>query len=260
MAGIHPTAVIEPGAILGQGVRVGPFACVGPKVVLGDGVELKPHAVVTGDTHIGPGSTVFSFAVVGEVPQDLKYAGEPTALRIGARTRIREHATLNIGTVQGGGVTRVGDDCLIMAGVHVAHDCQLGDRVIIAGGAALAGHVVLGDDVIVGGLAGVHQFVRVGRGAMIGGLSMVAHDVLPFGLVSGDRGRLEGWNLVGLKRRQMPRADIQALRALMEQLKTGEGSFQDRARAARAGATGPVAEVIDFILAGSDRNFLTPAP
>lgn len=260
MDGIHSSAVVEPGAQIGAGCRIGPFALIGPEVVLSEGVEVRSHAVITGDTHIGPGSTVFSFAVVGEVPQDLKFAGERTRLRIGARTRIREHVTINTGTAGGGGETRIGDDCLLMAGCHIAHDARLGNRVIVVNNAAIAGHCIIEDDVIIGGLSGVHQFVRIGRGAMIGAVTMVTHDVMPHGLVQGPRGGLDGLNLVGLKRRGVDRAEIVALRAAFEALRAGEGSFQDRARRLAAETDSAlVQEVTAFILGQTDRQFLTPS-
>jgi len=258
-AEVHPSAIVEPGAALGEGCRVGPFCLVGPQVRLGDGVELKSHVVVTGDTHVGAGTTIFPFAVIGEIPQDLKFGGEDTKLRIGARNRIREHVTMNPGTAAGGGVTRVGDDGLFMAGCHIAHDAQVGNNVIVVNQSALAGHVVLEDDVIVGGLCGVHQFVRIGKGAIIGALSMVANDVIPHGLVQGPRGELDGLNLVGLKRKGVKRDDITALRAAFQTLRDGEGSFMDRARRlSEESDSAHVAEMVAFILGESDRNFLTP--
>ncbi len=258
-AEVHPSAVIEPGAEIGPGCRIGPFALVGAEVRLGQGVTLKNHAVVTGWTEIGAGTVVFPFAVVGEVPQDLKYQGERTRLIVGARCRIREGATLNTGTAGGGGVTRVGDDCLFMTGAHVGHDAQLGSRVILANQAAIAGHCQIGDDVIVGGLSGVHQFVRVGRGAIIGAVTMVTNDVIPYGLVQAPRGELDGLNLVGLKRRGVDRAEITALRAAYQMLAQGEGSFLDRARRLHDETDSPhVREVTGFILAASDRSFLSP--
>lgn len=257
-ARIHPSAHVEPGARIGEGCRIGPFCLIGAEVALGAGVEVKSHAVVTGNTVVGDGTVIFPFATIGEVPQDLKFRGEKSALVIGARNRIREHVTINLGTEGGGGVTRVGDDCLLMAGSHVAHDCQIGNRVILVNNAALAGHCVLEDEVIVGGLSGVHQFVRIGRGAMIGAVTMVTADVIPHGLVQGPRGTLDGLNLVGLKRRGTARAEIGALRDLMEAL--SRGSFRESARAmAEAGPESPlVREVLDFILGPSDRSFLTP--
>lgn len=256
---IHPSSVVDPGARLAPGCVVGPFCVVGPAVALGGGVRLKSHVVVTGDTEIGPGTVVFPGAVLGEVPQDLKYAGERTALRIGARNRIREGATMNTGTDGGGGVTRVGDDCLFMTGAHVGHDARVGSRVVMANQAALAGHCVVEDDVILGGLSGVHQFVRIGRGAIVGAVTMVTHDVIPYGLVQGPRGELDGLNLVGLKRRGTERGDIQALRVAYATLKQGEGSFAERARRlAEETDSALVREVAAFVLEGSGRSFLTP--
>ncbi|WP_295048668.1 acyl-ACP--UDP-N-acetylglucosamine O-acyltransferase [uncultured Paracoccus sp.] len=259
MAEIHPSAIIEDGARIGAGVQIGPFCVIGPKVRLGDGVVLKSHVAIAGDTVIGEGTMVFPFASIGEVPQDLKFRGEDVRLEIGARNRIREYVTMNPGTEGGGGVTRVGSDGLFMAGCHVGHDCQLGDRVILVNNASLAGHCILGDDVIVGGLSGVHQFVRIGRGAMIGAVTMVTADVIPYGLVQGPRGHLDGLNLVGLKRRGASRADIHELRDMLERL--GAGSFRDTARHMAEGEAGTmVRDVLDFILGPSDRSFLSPRP
>jgi UDP-N-acetylglucosamine acyltransferase len=258
-ARIHALAAVEPGAVIGAGCAIGPFAVIGPEVRLGAGVVVKSHAVVTGWTEIGDDSVIFPFACVGEIPQDLKFKGERTRLIVGARCRIREGATLNTGTEGGGGVTRVGDDCLLMTGAHVGHDAVLGNRVILANQAAVAGHCSLGDDVIVGGLSGIHQFVRVGRGAIIGAVTMVTNDVVPHGLVQGPRGELDGLNLVGLKRRGVERSDIMALRAAYQMLAQGEGTFMDRARKlADETDNARVREMTDFILGASDRSFLTP--
>ncbi|MFA9230677.1 MAG: acyl-ACP--UDP-N-acetylglucosamine O-acyltransferase [Microgenomates group bacterium] len=258
-AKVHPSAVIEQGATIGAGATIGPFCFVGPDVVLGAGVHVKSHAVVTGVTEVGPDTVIFPFATVGEIPQDLKFKGEKTRLIVGARCRIREGATLNTGTEGGGGLTRVGDDCLLMTGAHVGHDAVLGNRVILANQVAIAGHCVIGDDVIVGGLSGIHQFVRVGHGAIIGAVTMVTNDVLPYGLVQGPRGILDGLNLVGLKRRGVERADITAMRAAYQMLAQGEGSFLDRARRlAEETESNYVREMTDFILSQSDRSFLAP--
>ena len=256
---IHPSAFVEPGAELGQGCDIGPFCHVGPEVRLGDRVTLKSHVVVAGDTGIGEDCTIFPFSCIGEIPQDLKFRGERTKLVVGARNRIREHVTMNTGTEGGGGITRVGDDGLFMAGCHVAHDVQVGDRVIIVNNAALAGHCIIEDDVIVGGLSGVHQWVRIGRGAIIGAVTMVTHDVIPYGLVQAPRGELHGLNLVGLKRKGVSRADITALRAAFQMLAQGEGAFQDRAR--RLGEETEsqyVRQIVEFVTGASDRSFLTP--
>ncbi len=256
---IHPSAVVEDGAQLGAGCVVGPFCHIGPEARIGDRTELKSHVVVSGDTEIGEECLIFPFACIGEIPQDLKFNGEKTRLVIGARNRIREHVTMNAGTEGGGGVTRVGDDGLFMAGCHVAHDVQVGNSVIIVNNAALAGHCVLEDDVIIGGLSGVHQWVRIGQGAIIGAVTMVTNDVIPYGLVQAPRGVLDGLNLVGLKRRGVARSDITALRAAFQMLAQGEGAFQDRAR--RLGEeteSAYVRQIVDFVTASSDRSFLTP--
>ena len=257
--GVHPSAVVEDGAELGPDVRVGPFAYVGPEVRLARGVEVKPHATVTGQTSVGEETVIFQGAVIGEIPQDLKFKGEATRLEIGARNRIREGVTMNTGTEGGGGITRVGDDCLFMTGAHVAHDAQVGNRVIVANQGAIAGHCVIEDEVIIGGLAGIHQFVRIGKGAIIGAVTMVTNDVIPHGLVQAPRGELTGLNLVGLKRRGVSRADITALRAAYQMLAQGEGAFQDRAkRLSDETDSAHVREIVDFILSDSDRHFLAP--
>lgn len=256
---IHPSAVVEDGATLGEGCIIGPFCMVGAGVVLGDRVELKSHVVITGDTEIGDDCTIYSFAVIGEVPQDLKFDGEKTRLVIGKRNRIREHVTMNCGTSGGGGVTRVGNDGLFMAGCHVAHDVIVGNRVIVVNNAALAGHCVISDDVIIGGLSGVHQWVRIGQGAIVGAVTMVTNDVIPFGLVQSPRGGLDGLNLVGLKRKGVARVDITALRAAFQMLAQGEGTFQDRAkRLGKETDSDYVKQIVEFITGASDRSFLTP--
>lgn len=259
MPGVHPSAVVATGAVIPDSCTVGPFCLIGDGVVLGERVTLKSHVVIAGDTTIGEDTIVFPFTVLGEVPQDLKYDGEKAVLRIGARNTIREHVTMNIGTAGGGGETRVGNDGLFMAGCHVAHDAQIGDRVILVNSVALAGHCVIEDDVIVGGLSGVHQWVRIGQGAIIGALSMVTHDVIPHGLVMGPRGELDGLNLVGLKRKGVPRADITALRAAFLALKDGDGTVQERAnRLAEEIDSDYVRQMVDFVLGESDRGLLTP--
>jgi UDP-N-acetylglucosamine acyltransferase len=188
-----------------------------------------------------------------------KFKGEKTSLSIGARNRIREHVTMNTGTTGGGGLTQVGDDGLFMAGCHVAHDVQIHNRVILVNNAAVAGHCVLEDDVIVGGLSGLHQFVRIGQGAIIGAVTMVTNDVIPHGLVQAPRGELHGLNLVGLKRRGVPRADITALRAAFQMLAQGEGAFQERAkRLGEETESDYVQQIVDFVTGVSDRSFLTP--
>ncbi|MEM7752144.1 MAG: acyl-ACP--UDP-N-acetylglucosamine O-acyltransferase [Pseudomonadota bacterium] len=258
-ASVHPSSVIEDGAVIGPGCEIGPFCIVGAQVVLGLGVHLKSHVVIEGQTEIGDETIIFPGAVIGAIPQDLKFKGEATRLSVGKRNRIREGVTMNTGTEGGGGVTSVGDDCLFMTGAHVAHDARVGDRVIVANQGAIAGHCVIEDDVIIGGLSGIHQWVRIGRGAIIGAVTMVTNDVIPYGLVQAPRGELDGLNLVGLKRKGVSRSDITALRAAFQMLAQGDGTFQDRARRmADENDSDFVREISDFILGASDRNFLTP--
>lgn len=200
---IHPTAVVEPGAKVDPSCEVGPYAVVGPDVVLGPGNVLFAHAIVKGHTTLGAGNRVFSHAVLGEIPQDLKYGGEPTRLVVGDRNTFRECATVNLGTAGGGGVTTIGDGCLFMAYSHVGHDCTIGDGAIIANSVALAGHIVLEDHVHISGLAAAHQFTRIGRLAFVSGLTGVAMDVPPYCTVAGSRAELAGLNAVGMQRAGM---------------------------------------------------------
>ena len=259
-ASIHATAVVADGAEIGENVSVGPFCVVGEEVVLGAGVELKSHAVVTGWTEVGEKTVIFPFACVGEVPQDLKYRGERTRLVIGRRNRIREGATLNCGTDLGGGLTSVGDDCLFMTGSHVGHDCRVGNGIIMANCAALGGHCEISDNVIIGGLSGVHQHVRIGKGAFVGAVTMVTRDVLPYGLVQGPTGILNGLNLVGLRRRNAERGEIRQLSDAYEQIAVAEKSLSAVIRDLEdaGNVNGLVADVIEFVRSNSDRSFLLP--
>ena len=256
---IHEFSVIEEGASIGPDVRIGPFCHVGSSVTLKARVELKSNVTIVGNTTIGEDTIVFPTATIGEIPQDLKFKGEDTELLIGQRNRIREGVTINTGTTGGGGITRVGNDCLFMTGSHIAHDAQVGSSVVMANQAAVAGHCLIGDEVIIGGLSGVHQFVRIGRGAIIGAVTMVTNDVIPYGLVQARRGELDGLNYVGLKRSGVSRVDIMALRAGYQMLKQGDGTFQQRAgKLLEETDSRYVKEVVDFILSESDRSFLIP--
>ncbi|MRI83679.1 MAG: acyl-[acyl-carrier-protein]--UDP-N-acetylglucosamine O-acyltransferase [Nitratiruptor sp.] len=198
---IHPTAIIEEGAQLGEGVRIGPYAYIGKDVVLGDRCEVMSHAVIEGKTTIGEGSRIFHHAVIGSIPQDLKYQGEEVELIIGKNNTIREFTFINPGTAGGGGKTIIGDGNLLMGYVHVAHDCRIGNGCILANAATLAGHVELGDFVVIGGMTPIHQFVKIGEHAMIAGASAVSQDIPPYCLAEGNRARLRGLNLTGLRRR-----------------------------------------------------------
>jgi UDP-N-acetylglucosamine acyltransferase len=258
---IHPTAIVAPGATIGPGVRIGPWCTVGAEVVLDEGAELVSHVVVDGRTRIGAGARLWPFTSVGLPPQDLKYRGEPTRTEIGARTQVREHVTIHRGTVTGTGVTRVGADCLLMAVVHVAHDCDIGAGVIIANNVVMGGHVHIGDGAVVGGAAALHQFVRIGRGAMIGGVSGVEADVIPFGTVIGNRARLTGLNVIGLKRRGVDKPRLHVLRAAFRTLFFGDQVFAERVAAVRAdhGDEPLVAELLAFIEAPSKRGLIRSA-
>ncbi|HEO99642.1 MAG: acyl-ACP--UDP-N-acetylglucosamine O-acyltransferase [Campylobacterales bacterium] len=217
MSNIHPTAIIEDGAQLGEDVTVGPFAYIGSKVKIGDGTSVASHAVIEGDTTIGKHNRIFSHAAIGTIPQDLKFKGEEVQLIIGDNNTIREFTLFNPGTEGGGSVTKIGNGNLFMGYVHLGHDVIIGDRCILANGVTLAGHVELGDHVVIGGLTPVHQFVHIGDFAMIGGASALSQDIPPFCLAEGNRATLRGLNLTGL-RRAMDREDINALKSAYREL------------------------------------------
>jgi UDP-N-acetylglucosamine acyltransferase len=258
---IHPTAIVAEGARLGKGVRIGPYSIVGAKVALADDVELVSHAVVEGNTTIGSGSRIFPFASIGHEPQDLKFHGEDSRVEIGDRCTIREAVTINPGTEGGGMVTRIGNDCLIMANAHVAHDAILGNNVVMANYVGIAGHVHVGDNVIFGGTCVIHQFTRIGAHAFIGAQSMVDGDVIPYGMAVGNRASLTGLNLVGLKRRKFDREAIHRLRAAYRQIFASEGTLRERVEDAAAlfKDDGLVQDVVRFISEAKDRPILLPA-
>jgi UDP-N-acetylglucosamine acyltransferase len=208
---IHPTAVVSPKARLGYDCFVGPYSIIGDEVELADGVRLESHCVIDGRTSIGEGTHVFPFVSIGLASQDLKYKGEPSETRIGKRNKIREFVTIHRGTAGGGMLTKTGDDCLIMAQAHIAHDCLLGDGVIMANAATLAGHVVIEDRANIGAYSGVHQFCRVGKEAYVGGYSVIVKDALPFALTVGNHAKCYGLNITGMKRRGYSRAVIDSL-------------------------------------------------
>jgi UDP-N-acetylglucosamine acyltransferase len=260
MPQIHATAIVEAGARLADDVTIGPYCCVGPDVTLGAGVVLQSHVVVTGNTSIGARTRAFPFVSLGQVPQDLKYKGEPSRLEIGEDNVIREGVTMNIGTEGGGMLTKVGDRGLFMTGVHIGHDCQVGNDVVFANNGTLGGHVVVGDFVILGGLSAVHQFCRLGRHAFVGGLTGVERDIIPYGMVMGDRARLTGLNLRGLQRNGFSSDAIRTLRQAYGELFAAAGPFADRvALVAERYADAPsVMEIIDFIRSDSSRRLVQP--
>ena len=261
-ATIHPSAIVSPGARIGENVRIGPWCSVGADVVLGDGVEMVSHVVVDGHTEIGDGCRLFPFCTVGLAPQDLKYRGEPTRCVVGPRTVIRENVTIHRGTATGGGVTRIGADCLIMANAHVAHDCLLGDRVIIVNNVVMGGHVEIADDARVMGSAALHQFVRIGRAAMVGGVCGVESDVIPYGSVLGNRARLVGLHWIWLRRSGVAHADMhrlrRAFRLLYPRQPAGLPVFEQRLAQVRAeyGDDPRVAEILAFIDVPSRRGLV----
>jgi UDP-N-acetylglucosamine acyltransferase len=258
---IHPTAIVEDGAQLAPGVDVGPYCVIGPRVRLAEGVKLGPHVVVTGDTQIGEGSVVHPHAVLGGPAQFRDDNAVDARLRIGAGNIIREFVTMHGGSGKGSGITTVGNNGYFMAYSHVAHDCHIGDDVTFANGAQLAGHVIVEDGVTVGGLAAVLQFVRIGKNAFVGGATGLPADVIPYGLVQGSRAVLEGLNLIGLKRKGVPRERIHALRAAFRFLFLEGGNFAQRVREAgeKWSHSPEVGEILAFIAADSKRPICMPA-
>jgi UDP-N-acetylglucosamine acyltransferase len=257
---VHPTAVISPGARIGANVKIGAYSVVGENVVLHDDVELVSHVVVAGRTAIGKGTRIYPFSSIGHPPQDLKYKGEPSTLSIGENCVIRENVTINPGTEGGIMETRVGNNCLLMASSHVAHDCQVGNDVVLANYVGLAGHSIIGDFVRFGGTCVVHQFVRIGAHSFIGAQSMVDADVIPYGMAVGNRAQLAGLNLVGLKRRGFDREAIHKLRAAYRMVFASEGTLRERVDdAAQMFKDAPlVQDVVNFIQAGGDRPLCQP--
>ncbi len=255
---IHPSAAVAAGAQIGRGVHIGPFCAIGPDVVIEDGAELISHVVVDGHTRIGANVKLYPFCTVGLPPQDMKYKGEPTRCTIGPRTQIREHCTIHRGTPGGLGITSVGADCMLMAVTHVAHDCTLGNGVILANNAVMGGHVSIGDNAVIGGQSALHQFARIGRGAMISGVTGVAADVVPFGMVFGNRGVVTGLNVIGLARRGYGRPRIHRLRAAFRLLFAGDGVFAARLEAVQAQFADEelVVEMLAFIQAPSKRGLI----
>jgi len=250
---IHPSAIVHAGARLGTGVAVGAYSVIGEHVEIGDGTWIGPHVVVEGHTRIGRENRLFQFSSVGGMPQDKKYAGEPTRLEIGDRNTIREYTTINTGTVQDAGVTRIGSDNWIMAYVHIAHDCQIGSNTIFANNAQIAGHVHVGDWAILGGMAGVHQFVRIGAHAMVGGGSILLQDVPTYVMCSGHPAKPFGINAEGLKRRGFTPEGIAAIkRAYRTLYRSGLMLEEARAELSREHASAPeIAPLLAFLAAAT---------
>ncbi len=254
---IHSSSVISSKAKLGANVKVGAFCIIGDDVEIGDNSILESHVVITGKTKLGKNNHIFPFASIGHKPQDLKYHGEQSEVIIGDNNQIREYVTINPGTEGGGMKTIIGSNCLLMIGVHVAHDCIVGNNVIMANNATLAGHVVVGDFAVIGGLAAIHQFVRIGSHAMIGGMSGIENDVIPYGSAMGERANLAGLNIIGLKRRNFSKEEINAVRHAFKMIfEDDNGTFDDRVSNAKKefASSNTVMQMIDFIRSDSSRN------
>ena len=256
---IHKTAIIDEKAKINEKVEIGPYTVIGPNVEINEGTKIQSHVSITGHTIIGKNNKIFPFASIGNEPQDLKYKGERTKLIIGDGNTIREYTTINTGTIGGGEITKIGDNSLLMIGVHIAHDCIIGNNVVIANSAAIAGHAEIGDDVIIGGNCGVQQFTRIGKMAMIGGMTGVSRDVIPYGVSIGNRNYLDGINIVGLRRRKVSNKDIINLtdaykeifktESLNDNLNKLNGNFNDNIY---------VKEVIKFLNKDKKRPICTP--
>lgn len=259
MSKIDPTARVADGAKLGADVFVGPYCIIGPHVRLGDRTHLVAHVSIQGNTEIGAGAKVQPFTSLGTPPQSVHYNGEESRLIVGKNCDIREGVTMNIGTAGGRMETRVGDNCMLMTGAHVGHDCIVGDNVIFANNATLGGHSEIGDFTFLGGFAAVHQHTRIGEQAMLAGVTATRHDVIPFGITNPE-GHLGGLNLVGLKRRGFSRETIHKLRAAYRELFFGGGAFSERvAGLEKANTDAAVAKVLTFIKSAGKRRVLTPA-
>lgn len=257
---IHPSAIVSESAKIGKNVKIGPFSIVGQDVILEDNVELKSHVVIEGRTKVGEGTVIYPFASIGQIPQILKYDGDNAEVVIGKYNRIREYVTIQSGINSFGGVTRIGDNNLLMVGVHIAHDCILGDNIVIANYASLAGHVEVGDYVVIGGLAAVHQFTRIGAHSMIGGLSGLARDLIPFGTAVSDRAYLDGVNLVGMKRHGFENSEALAAKKAVDALFSSDDVMGVRIAKIKEefGNNKIVAQVLDFITKDSNRSFCAP--
>jgi UDP-N-acetylglucosamine acyltransferase len=260
MGMIDPAARVEDGARVAADAEIGPFCTVGKDVTIGSGCRLISHVNVAGRTTIGAGCIIYPFASLGTAPQSLAYRGEPTALEIGEACTIRESVTMNVGTVGGGGVTRVGSRGYYMAYSHVGHDCRVGNDVIFANSATLGGHCEIGDNVFIGGLSAVHQFGRVGSYAMIGGVTGVRGDVIPFGMANGQHAFLDGLNIVGMRRRKFTRERLHRVRSFYQELFHGTGAFAERLSALQGERDGDpaIGEILDFLSDGGKRSLVLP--
>ena len=255
---IHETAIINPKAKIGKHVQVGPYTVIGPNVEIGDNTIIQSHVNISGNTKIGSENTIYPFVSIND-PQDLKYNGETTNLIIGDNNKIREHVTINPGTVSGGGKTIIGNNCLFMIASHIAHDCKVGNNVIIANNVPLGGHVIVEDNVVIGGNSAVQQFTRIGKMAMIGGMTGVLHDVIPYGLSTGNRNSLQGLNLIGLRRAKFENKDILALSEAYKIIFATKNVIENISKLNNSYRNNQlVKNVIDFITKDKKRSICTP--
>ena len=255
---IHETAIINPKAKIGKNVAIGPYSVIGPNVEIGDNNIIQSHVNISGNTKIGNGNKIYPFVSINE-PQDLKYDGEPTNLIIGDNNKIREYVTINPGTVSGGGKTIIGNNCLFMIASHIAHDCKVGNNVIIANNVPLGGHVIIEDNVIIGGNSAVQQFTRIGTMAMIGGMTGVLHDVIPYGLSTGNRNSLQGLNLIGLRRAKFENKDILVLSEAYKEIFATKNLLENISKLNSYYLDNQlVKNVIDFITKDKKRSICTP--
>ena len=258
---IHSTAIIHPDANVSESVKVGPYCVIGKDVKIGSNCRLHNHVVVDGHVIIGDETQIFSFASIGSEPQDLKFKGEKTEIIIGENCKIREYCTINPGTIGGGGVTKVGNNCLLMVGTHVAHDCLISENVIFANHSTLAGHVNIERNVVVGALSAIHQFTRVGEGSMIGGMSGITGDVPPFCTAIGNRAKLNGLNIVGLKRNKVNKTEISELRKVYNYIfGSNELTFKERVEEIKKEKKSfyTIKKLLNFISEESNRSFCLP--
>ena len=255
----HKTSVIDNKSKIASSAKVGPYTVIGPNVEIGNDVEIHSHVNISGNTKIGDGTKIFPFASIGTDPQDLKYKGENTKLEIGKNNKIREYVTINPGTSGGGGLTKIGDNCLFMISSHIAHDCNIGNNVIIANNVPLGGHVTIEDNVVIGGNSAVQQFTRIGKLAMIGGMTGVLNDVIPFGLSIGNRNYLQGLNLIGLRRSSYDNKDILGLIEAYKEIFLTENLNENLSKLNGVFKENPlVKEVINFITKDKKRSICTP--
>ena len=256
---IDKTAIINSKAKLAKNVKVGPYCVIGPNVVIGENVKILSHVNISGNTVIGKQNKIYPFASIGNDPQDLKFQGEETRLEIGNNNKIREYVTINPGTNGGGGLTKVGNNCLFMVSAHIAHDCFVGDNVILANSVPLGGHAHIEDNVIIGGNSAVQQFTRVGRSAMIGGMCGVVRDIIPFGIAHGNRSKLQGLNLIGLRRKNIPNQDILILSEAYKEIFKSENLTKNLNNLSEDLKKNKlVSEVINFIEKDKKRPICTP--